>query len=98
MDRDDVRRVAALARLDIPEARLDRMAAELSQVLDFVAALDRLDLAGLEPSVLAPAGAAMREDRIDLERRLTPGQALAMAPEREGDCFVVPPIVENVNP
>jgi aspartyl-tRNA(Asn)/glutamyl-tRNA(Gln) amidotransferase subunit C len=98
MDRDEVRRVAALARLEIPEARLDRMAAELSRVLDFVATLDRLDLAGLEPSVLAPAGGRLREDRVDLERRLTPEQALAMAPEREGDCFLVPPIVENVNP
>lgn len=98
MDRDEVRRIAALARLEIPEAGIDRMAAELSRVLEFVATLDRLDLADAEPSVFAPTGAPMREDRVDHERLLTPDQALAMAPEREDDFFLVPPIVENVNP
>src|SRR5262245_3014285 len=66
--RDEVRRIAELARLEIPEARLERMAAELSQVLDFAATLNRLDLQGLEPSQFAPAGAPLREDTINGRR------------------------------
>jgi len=97
MDREEVRRVAELARLEIPEARLERMALELSAVLDFVATLQRLDLSSAAPVTFAPSHAPLREDVPD-ERRLDADAALAAAPERDGDFFLVPPIVENVNP
>lgn len=95
--RDEVRRIAELARLEIPEGRLDRMAKELSQVLDFAATLNRLDLSGMEPSQFAPTGAPLREDHVN-GRRLARDAALAAAPEREDGFFRVPPIVENLNP
>ena len=97
IDGEEVRRIATLARLEIAEEDLPRMARELSAVLDFVAALQRLDLAGCEPSTLAPGEAPLREDELD-GRRLTPEQALAAAPEGEDGFFLVPPIVENLNP
>ena len=95
--REDVRRIAELARLEIPEAKLDRTAAELSKVLDFAATLNRLGLEGCEPSTLAPADAPLREDAVN-GRRLSREAALAAAPEREDGFFRVPPVVENVNP
>ena len=95
--RDEVRRIAELARLEIPEAKLDRLAGELSKVLDFAATLNRLDLAGLEPSHFAPAEAPLREDAVN-GRRLTRDAALAAAPEREDGFFRVPPVVENLEP
>jgi len=95
--REEVERIAELARLEIPEARLGRMAAELSAVLDFVGALNRLDLAAYEPTGFAPEGVPLRADEAD-GRRLSNEQALAMAPETEGGFFLVPPIVENLNP
>jgi aspartyl-tRNA(Asn)/glutamyl-tRNA(Gln) amidotransferase subunit C len=95
--REEVERIAELARLRIPPERIERMAVELSGILDFVAQLDRLDLEGLDPTTFAPADAPLREDRPD-GRRLTPGDALAGAPEREEGFFLTPPIVENVNP
>jgi aspartyl-tRNA(Asn)/glutamyl-tRNA(Gln) amidotransferase subunit C len=97
IERGEVERVAELARLEIPAERLERMTRELSAVLDFAAALNRLDLEGCEPTVFAPAGAPLREDRID-GRRLPTKTALATAPEGEGGFFLTPPIVENVNP
>jgi len=97
IQREDVERIAELARLEIPAARLERVAAELSAVLDFVGALGRLDLQGAEASHFAPTPGALREDATD-ERRLTVEQALAMAPEAEGGFFLVPPVVENLNP
>ena len=95
--REDVVRIAELARLEIPADRLERTAAELSAVLDFVESLRRLDLAGSEPTRFAPAPGALRADEPD-GRRLTNEQALAMAPAAEPPFFLVPPIVENVNP
>jgi len=95
--RDEVKRIAELARLEIPEAKLERLAGELSKVLDFAATLNRLDLAGLEPSQFAPPDAPLREDAVN-GRRLSREAALAAAPEREDGFFRVPPVVENLNP
>ena len=97
ISRDDVRKIAELARLEIPEERMDRVARELSAVLDFAASLGELDLTGCEPTAFAPAHVPLREDACDA-RRLTPEAALAAAPEGEQGFFLVPPIVENLNP
>ena len=91
---DEVRRIAELARLEIREEELDRVAAELSAVLEYAQALKRLDLAGCEPSSFAPPAEPLRADEPE-ERRLSPREALAMAPEAEGGFFVVPPVVEG---
>jgi aspartyl-tRNA(Asn)/glutamyl-tRNA(Gln) amidotransferase subunit C len=97
IDRAEVARIAELARLEIPEGEVDRLAGQLSQVLDFAATIRQLDLAGCEPTVFAPSDAPMRDDVAD-GRRLTPEKALEMAPQAEHGFFLVPPIVENVNP
>jgi aspartyl-tRNA(Asn)/glutamyl-tRNA(Gln) amidotransferase subunit C len=97
IDREEVRRIAALARIDIEDDTLDRTAAQLSEILDFVATLRRLDLAGCEPSAFAPADAPLRED-VPNGRRLSTESALAAAPAAEDGFFLVPPIVENLNP
>lgn len=97
ISRDEVRRIAELARLEIAEDRIDRMARELSAVLDYAASLSQLDLKGCEPMVFAPPEAPLRADNVD-QRRLGAETALAEAPEGEHGFFLVPPIVENLNP
>src|SRR3989442_10812937 len=97
MKPEDVRAVAELARIDVPDADLERTARELSAVLEFAATLRELDLEGLEPTAFAPAAAPLREDGPD-PRRLSREQAMAAAPEHDNGFFIVPPIVENVEP
>ena len=97
IERSEVERIAELARLHIPEERMERVATELSAVLDFVEALRRLDLSGCEPTTFAPADAPLREDEAD-GRRLGPERATAMAPASEDGFFLVPPIVEHLEP
>jgi aspartyl-tRNA(Asn)/glutamyl-tRNA(Gln) amidotransferase subunit C len=98
LTRDEVRRIAELARLELDDAGLDRIAAELGAVLDFVEELRRLDLAGCEPTELARAAGALRADVPDDGRRLRAAEAVAGSAEAEDGFFLVPPIVENVNP
>ncbi len=93
---EEVRRVAALARLEIPEDRLDRVARELSAVLEYAAVLRNLDLAGCEPSSFAPGGVPLRAD--EPAAGLAREDALAMAPEAEEGFFLVPPFVEDLEP
>jgi len=66
-------------------------------VLDFAATLDQLDLGDEELTALAPADAPLRSDAPD-GRTLDPETATANAPEAEAGFFLVPPIVENLEP
>ena len=94
---EEVRRIAALARLEIPDDEVERVARELSAVLDYAQVLRRLDLDGCEASGWAPADAGLRPDEPG-GRGLSREDALAMAPEVEGGFFVVPPVLETPEP
>ena len=90
-------RVAALARLEIAAADLDHVAEQLSSVIEFAGQIDSLDLTGCEPTAFAPLHAALRPDAPD-GRQLDAERATASAPEAEDGHFLVPPIVEHVDP
>ncbi len=89
LEREQVVHVARLARLELDEAELQRMAGELSAVLEYVDHIRELDLDGVEPTshVLDLAG-VMRAD--EPEPCLTQQQALASAPEPVDGGFGVP--------
>ena len=50
IDRDQVLHVARLARLRLEEAEIDRMARELSSVLDHIEKISELELDGVPPT------------------------------------------------
>ena len=90
---DEVRRVAALARIAFTDEELAPFAAQLSAILDYVHQLDALDLDGVEPTAhVHDAVNAFREDAV----RPSPGQdaVLANAPDREDGCFRVQKVIE----
>jgi aspartyl-tRNA(Asn)/glutamyl-tRNA(Gln) amidotransferase subunit C len=92
---DEVRRVAALARLKLSAEEEQLFAGQLSAILDHVRALEALDVSGVPPMTHALAegeALALRPDA--LVPGLSPEQALANAPAREGTCFKVPRIIE----
>ncbi len=60
---DDVRHIAALARLGLPEARLGEIARDLSTILSHMEALSRVDTAGVQEAVSVGAtGLPVRSD------------------------------------
>jgi aspartyl-tRNA(Asn)/glutamyl-tRNA(Gln) amidotransferase subunit C len=92
---DEVRRVAALARLKLSAEEEQLFAGQLSAILDHVRELEALDVSGVPPMTHALAegeAVALRPDT--LVPGLTPEEALANAPAREGTCFKVPRIIE----
>ena len=92
--RDDVIRVAELARLELSADEAERMSAELGQILDHVEALQALDTEGIVPTAHAiPLATPMRPDVP--EPGVDPDRALANAPRREGDAFAVPKVIED---
>ena len=96
LERAQVVHVARLARLELDEVELERMAGELSSVLEHIDRIRELDLTGVEPtaSTAAPPGAdsapvaMMRAD--EPVPGLTQEQALAAAPEPVDGSFGVP--------
>jgi aspartyl-tRNA(Asn)/glutamyl-tRNA(Gln) amidotransferase subunit C len=91
---DDVRKVARLARLELAEADLTHLQSQLSAILDYVAQLQQLDPAGVEPLAHPlPVQNVFRPD--EPAPSLPVDAALANAPNRLGDYFGVPAVFET---
>jgi len=92
---DEVRRVARLAHLRLSPEEEVAFAGQLSAILDHVAQLGELDVSRVEPMTHALAAGDAAPSRADEPAPcLTPAQALANAPAREGTCFKVPRVIE----
>ena len=90
----DVEHVARLARLELSDADKERMRRELDGILGYIDTLRALDTEGVEPTSHAvPMTNVMRED---IPRPSYPqSEMLANAPERNGEFFKVPKIIEE---
>lgn len=90
--RDQAARIAELARLRFSDGELDRLAAEMSAVLDHAADVEALDLAGVEPAARPlPLKNVTRGDEV--RPSLDRDEVLAQAPSALEGCFRVPPIL-----
>jgi len=92
--REEVERVAALARLHLGPDEADRMTTQLDAILDYVALLSEIDTTGIAPTSHAvPMATPLREDRPGTP--LDPEDAVRNAPAREGTAFLVPKVIEG---
>jgi aspartyl-tRNA(Asn)/glutamyl-tRNA(Gln) amidotransferase subunit C len=89
ISRDDVLHVARLARLALREDEIERLQVQLNAILDAVGKVSELDLADVPPTShpLALVNVLAADEPVPC---LPVEDALANAPEREGDFFRVP--------
>ena len=87
---DDVRVIAALARLRPREAAFERLTVELNRILGHVRALERLDLSGSGPEGAELHGRPRSRDPGTRPDALGPDAAQALAPDWRDGFFVVP--------
>ena len=93
VDKNTVRKVARLARIAVPEDRLEPMAKELNGILAWIEQLNEVDVAGVDPMTTPVAmQLPMREDVVTDGNKQD--QVLANAPKSEEGFFVVPKVVE----
>jgi aspartyl-tRNA(Asn)/glutamyl-tRNA(Gln) amidotransferase subunit C len=94
LDREQVRKVAHLARLDVTPAEEERLSIQLSQILDYFEQLNELDTTNV-----APTTRAIELSNITRSDRLNPfphkEDLLEQAPERDDDYFRVPKILST---
>ena len=91
--RDEVIKVADLARLDMDEESIDRFAEQIGTILEYVDTLNRVDTKGVNPTSHAIfLTNVFREDRETepFDREMS----LANAPEKEEGNFIVPKVIE----
>ncbi|MCA9050509.1 MAG: Asp-tRNA(Asn)/Glu-tRNA(Gln) amidotransferase subunit GatC [Planctomycetaceae bacterium] len=94
MEIDEVRKVAALARLSLSDEELATFGGQLTQILDYVRLLDEVDLTDAEPMPHAiELQNVFRDDvrQASLDRE----DALANAPKTDGRFFQVPQILDQ---
>ena len=93
VDKDTVRRVAHLARIQVAEDDLEPLSHELTAILNFAEQLAEVDVEGVEPMTsVTPMALKRRKDEVtDGEIR---DKILANAPDAREGFFAVPKVVE----
>lgn len=90
---EEVRYIARLARLQVAPGEEERIAAQMSRILDYVDQLKELDTEGVAPmSHVLPLQNVVREDAV--RPRITHEDALRSAPDADEDFFRVPRVIE----
>lgn len=93
LTKDDVRKIAFLARIRVPDERLDPLAAELNNIVGWVEQLGEVDTDGVEAMTsVVEIETPMRPDVVtdgDI-----PDKVLGNAPDREKTFYGVPKVVE----
>ena len=89
ISRDEVLHVAGLARLDLSEDEIERFREQLNAILEAVGKVAELDLSDIEPTA-HPLDLVNAWAEDEPRPSLSVDEALANAPDREGDFFRVP--------
>ncbi len=93
ISKDEVEKIAHLARLEIDDALKEKMAGQLSDILQYIDKLKDVDVEGVKlASGAAFQNNVLREDVA--EKSPGPDVTLANAPERDDDFYTVPRVVK----
>ncbi len=93
LDTATVRRIAKLARIRVDETEIATLQTELNAILGYVDQLNEVDVTGVEP-LSGGAQMAMRLRPDICNDGEMPEKILANAPDRAGEFFAVPKVVE----
>lgn len=94
LDREQVHKVAHLARLDLTPEEEEQYTTQLSSILDYFEQLSELDTANVPPTTRAIeiSNITRSDDLVPFPER---DALLQEAPEQDGDFFRVPQILSS---
>ncbi|MDJ0979832.1 MAG: Asp-tRNA(Asn)/Glu-tRNA(Gln) amidotransferase subunit GatC [Erythrobacter sp.] len=96
--KQDVAKIAGLARINMSEEELDHMVPELNNILEWVEQLGEVDVEGVEPmAAVIENTLRLRADEVDADPKTGGGKrdaVLANAPVAEHGFFGVPKVIE----
>ena len=86
---DEVKRVAKLARINIPSEKINQLASQLEPILENFASLSKVSTDDVVPTYQTTGlNTVLREDVVDTERMFTQKQALSNASSSSNGYFV----------
>ncbi|OKY75712.1 MAG: asparaginyl/glutamyl-tRNA amidotransferase subunit C [Desulfobulbaceae bacterium DB1] len=92
ISKEEVAKVAHLARLDLSEQEVEAITGQLDRILGYVAKLNEIDTTDVTPTTHALAvHNAFRDDVV--HPSLPRQEALANGPRQNGEAFVVPRVI-----
>lgn len=92
LSREEVEKVSLLGRLLLSEDELDKMTSQMGRILGYMDLLAEVDTDQVEPMAHAlDISDVFRDDRV--RPSLPRDQALANAPNRDDECYLVPPVL-----
>jgi aspartyl-tRNA(Asn)/glutamyl-tRNA(Gln) amidotransferase subunit C len=90
---DEVLYVAKLARLSLSPDEVKTYAGQLGQILEFINKLNEVDVTGVEPTAsITGTSNVLRPDEV--RKDFDTAEMMKNAPEKDGDHFVVPQVIE----
>jgi len=92
---EEVKKLAALARISVSEAELEKFTKEFDAILAYVSQLEKLDLPEGVGKELPPLRNVMREDGEPHATGLHTEQLAEQFPAREGDALVVKQVITH---
>jgi aspartyl-tRNA(Asn)/glutamyl-tRNA(Gln) amidotransferase subunit C len=93
LSREEVLKVALLGRLKLSDAELEKFTTQLNQIVGYVEQLQQLDTEEVEPMAHPlPINNVFRAD--EMKESIGADKALANAPKRDADFYLVPPVLE----
>lgn len=92
ISRDDVEKVALLARLELTDAEVESLTTELAQIVGYVDQLAEVDTENIEPMAHAVEVHNVFADDV-VRPSLTREQALSNAPSHNDKGYLVPPVL-----
>jgi aspartyl-tRNA(Asn)/glutamyl-tRNA(Gln) amidotransferase subunit C len=96
ISKQDVQKVAKLARLQLSDSEIDEFTGQLGSILEYVEKMNELDTENVEPLAHSlPVHNIFRKDEV--KESLGPEKSLANAPDTDGEYFKVPKILDEGN-
>ncbi len=92
ISREEVEKVSLLGRLLLSREELDKLTVQLGAILDYMSLLQELNTDDVQPMAHAlDVSDVFRDDLVcpSLDRQ----QALANAPHRDAECYLVPAVL-----
>ncbi|MDP6634325.1 MAG: Asp-tRNA(Asn)/Glu-tRNA(Gln) amidotransferase subunit GatC [Phycisphaerae bacterium] len=92
IDIDQVRHIGVLSRIELDDDQARDLAGQLGAIVEYFGKLNELDTDGVEPMAHAVGTHNVLAEDAPLAS-LSPDEALANAPARDGDFFMVPKVI-----
>ena len=94
---EEVKKIAGLARIDLPENRIEKYRAELSSILDFVGQLSKVNTDGVEPirQITGLESISRKDEDRGLISQNLGEDLVGQAPEHKNGYVEVPEIMKG---